>query len=129
MNVSSVSPERCEMTDGSPLPRAMLDRVERLGQRADLVHLDQDRVGDAVPRCRARAARCWSRTGRRRRAGTRSPIASRQLLPAVPVVLGQAVLDRDDRILVDPLACTVSIIRSASRVPAPLFLNVYLPSL
>ena len=43
--VSSVSPLRCDITDVYPLPRAELDRVERLGERADLVHLDEDRVG------------------------------------------------------------------------------------
>ena len=47
------------------------DRLQRLGQRPDLVQLDQDRVGDARARSRAAGARGWSRRGRRRRAGSR----------------------------------------------------------
>ena len=79
-----------------------LDRVERLGQRADLVHLDQDRVGDARARCRARGARGWSRRGRRRRAGRGRRGARVSARPAVPVVLGEPVLDRDDRVRAAP---------------------------
>ena len=47
-----------------------LDRLERLGQRADLVHLDEDRVRRRRSRCRAPGARCSSRRCRRRRAGS-----------------------------------------------------------
>ena len=48
MNVSSVSPERCEI-DGAVAGVARdRDRVERLGERPDLVELDQDRVRDAA---------------------------------------------------------------------------------
>ena len=53
-----------------------LDRVERLGQRADLVDLDQDRVARRPRRSRAAAARRSSRTGRRRRAGAGRPGAA-----------------------------------------------------
>ena len=44
---SSVSPERCEIDRGVAGALGHLDRGEGLGQRADLVDLDQDRVGDA----------------------------------------------------------------------------------
>ena len=50
-----------------------LDRVQRLGQRADLVDLDQDRVADALARCRRAAASGWSRTHRRRPAARARP--------------------------------------------------------
>ena len=39
--------------------RGHLDGVEGLGQRADLVDLDQDRVGDALLDALAAGARCW----------------------------------------------------------------------
>ena len=48
MVVSSVSPERWLITDGVAGALGHLDRGEGLGQRADLVDLDQDRVGDAL---------------------------------------------------------------------------------
>ena len=44
------------------------DRLERLGERPDLVHLDQDRVGDALRDALAPGSSGSSRTGRRRRA-------------------------------------------------------------
>ena len=46
MVVSSVSPERWDMTDVYRLAAARLDRLQRLGERTDLVDLDQDRIGD-----------------------------------------------------------------------------------
>ena len=39
--------------------RRQRDRVERLGEGADLVDLDEDRVRDAGRDAAARAARCW----------------------------------------------------------------------
>ena len=45
------------------------DRLDRLGQRADLVELDEHGVRGALPRSRARSAPRSSRAGRRRRAG------------------------------------------------------------
>ena len=44
---SSVSPERCEITERVARARAQRDRVERLAERADLVDLDEDRIRDA----------------------------------------------------------------------------------
>ena len=46
--------------------------VERLGDGADLIELDQQRVADAR-RCRASESPDWSRTRRRRRAGRERP--------------------------------------------------------
>ena len=66
MVVSSVSPERCDMTAAYPFARRELDRLERLGERPDLVHLDEDRVGDSLLDPAPEAARRWSRRGRRR---------------------------------------------------------------
>ena len=47
-------------------------RLERLGQRPDLVHLDQDRVADALLDALRAGSSGWSRTGRRRRAACAS---------------------------------------------------------
>ena len=44
---SSVSPERCDITARVAGLARHRDRGERLGQRADLVDLDEDRVGHA----------------------------------------------------------------------------------
>ncbi len=60
MVTSSVSPERCDITArvarrAWPCPTV----VERLGERADLVDLHEDRVGHAAGRCPARGARRW----------------------------------------------------------------------
>ena len=73
------------------------DRVDRLGQRADLVDLDQDRVGDAVldalgkPRLVGHEQIVPDQLDAMRR-------ACRSALPAGHIVLGHAVLDRGDRI-------------------------------
>ena len=69
--VSSVSPERWLTTAVQPALAREVDRVDRLGQRADLVELDQDRVRGRSRRCRGRCASGSSRAGRRRRAGSR----------------------------------------------------------
>ena len=52
---------------GELVPLRHLDRVERLGQRADLVHLHQDAVAAPLGDAALQRVRCWSRTGRRRR--------------------------------------------------------------
>ena len=48
MIVSSVSPERWEIDRPIAGVASERDRVQRLGQRPDLVELDQDRVRDAA---------------------------------------------------------------------------------
>ena len=75
-----------------------LDRVERLGQRADLVDLDEDRVADALLRSPLETARRSSRTGRRRRAGRGSPSRSVSVRQASHSSSARRILDRDDRI-------------------------------
>ena len=55
MVASSVSPERWLITARVAGAVRHLHRLQRLGQRADLVDLHQDRVGDALARCRARS--------------------------------------------------------------------------
>ena len=76
---------------------AHLDRGQRFGQRADLVDLDQDRIGDAV----------FDAVGQPRHVGDENIVADelafladflRQHLPARGIVLGHAVFDRHDRI-------------------------------
>ena len=53
MVASSVSPERCEMIVRVARGARHGHGVERFGDRADLIQLDEDRVGDALRRCRA----------------------------------------------------------------------------
>ena len=88
MVVSSVSPERCEMTQRSRLRRHG-NRVERLGHGADLVQLHEQGVGDALARCRAsRISGIGDEhvVAHELHAGRRVP---GQHLPAVPVPFGQ----------------------------------------
>jgi hypothetical protein len=53
-----------------------LDGGEGFGQRADLVDLDQDGVGDALADAFATGSWYWSRTGRRRRAALSCRVSS-----------------------------------------------------
>ncbi len=79
-----------------------LDGVERLGERADLVDLDEDRVGDALLDAPAEPLGI----GHEEVVADQLDLAAELVggdLPAFPVVLGQAVLDRDDRVLADQL--------------------------
>ena len=79
----------------------MPDALQRLGEGADLVQLDEDRVGAPLLDAAVEALHVGAEqvvadelhTGRDR---------FRELRPPSPVVLRQAVLDRDDRIAVDP---------------------------
>ena len=95
--VSSVSPLRWRYHVRVAAARGQRDRVERLGERADLVHLDQDRVRDAARGCHAPAAPRSSRRGRRRRAAPATPSARRERRPSPPSRPRPAVLERDDR--------------------------------
>ena len=81
-------------------PLGHLDHVEGFGQRADLVDLDQDGVGHAL----------LDALGQPLRVGHEEVVAHEldplaqplgQEPPALPVVLGHAVLDRQDGVLVD----------------------------
>src|SRR5208283_214452 len=87
---------------GEPCTRRHLHRLERFGQRADLVYLDEDRVRysfsyaagqpfgvgheEVVSHKLDLLAQCFS-----------------EKLPAFPVVLRHTVFDRYDRVLVDPV--------------------------
>src|SRR5580700_3874274 len=75
-----------------------LDSVQGFSERADLVHLNQDRVSDALPEPLAKEfdigyeqviAHELNLSAERRG----------QLLPARPVIFRTAVLDRDDWVL------------------------------
>ena len=89
-----------------PARCAMLDRVEGLGQRADLVDLDQQRAGGLLVDTALQPGDV----------GDEQVVAddldlvadlAHQRAPAGPVVLGQRVLDGDDREVVDPLGVDV----------------------
>ena len=78
-------------------PAGQVDRLQGFGEGADLVDLDQDRVGDALVDAPLQAG-----------AVGHKQIVAHQLhgfaealgeqAPALPVVFGQAVLNRDDRV-------------------------------
>jgi hypothetical protein len=87
--------------DDAPAVRAReLDRVERLGQRPDLVDLDEDRIGGSVldPAAEPLDVRHEEVVADELDAVSEP---RRERLPGVPVVLGGAVLDRDDRVALD----------------------------
>ena len=82
--------------------RRHLDRFERLGQRADLIRFDEDAVGDLA----LDALLQDGRVGHEQVVADELNLVAQtpaQERPAVPVVLGHAVLDRDDRIARDEI--------------------------
>ena len=89
--------------DGGPAGAAShFDRLEGLGDGADLVELDQDRVGGLL----------GDPLGEEVLVGDEQVVADEldlaadpgvELLPAGPVLFAEAVLEGDDRVLVDPL--------------------------
>ncbi len=79
-----------------------LNRLNRFGQRSDLVDLDQDAVGDAF----VDAALQSCRVGDEQVVADQLNLVATfvgQHFPAVPVVFAAAVFDRADRILVSPV--------------------------
>jgi hypothetical protein len=95
MVVSSVSPERCDTT-AAYRRIGHRDRFQGFGQRADLVDLDQDRVGDALVDAFARIFGLVTNKSSPTSCTLRRPPG--QQFPAGPVALGHAVLDGDDRV-------------------------------
>src|SRR5204862_2712585 len=77
-----------------------LHGLDRLRQRADLVHLDEDRVRDAAIDAELQALRVGDEDVVADELDAVAQLLSRRL-PAIPVVLGIAVLDRNDRKAVD----------------------------
>ena len=73
-----------------------LHGVERLGERADLVDLDEDRVADALIDSAAQEVDVRHEEVVADQLRT-SPEAIGERLPAVPVGLAEPVLDRHDR--------------------------------
>ena len=80
------------------------DRLERLGERADLVHLDQDRVADAGVDAAAASRSTFVTKRSSPTSCTRSPSSRVSCFQVVPVVLGRAVLERHDREAVEQAA-------------------------
>src|SRR5690554_1468459 len=82
--------------------RRQIDGIERLGDRADLVDLDENGVGDALVNAAPKALGI----------GDKEVVAHKlnrvakhlgQRAPALPVILIQAVFDADNRVLLDQL--------------------------
>lgn len=69
--------------------------VQRLGQGADLVDLDQDGIGQALAYARGQTARIGHEQVIAHQLNAITQTV-RQQLPAIEVVLGATVLDRDD---------------------------------
>ncbi len=108
--VSSVSPERCEMIAGVAGGTGHGDGVERLGHRADLIQLHQERVARTFSRCRAARISGLVTNTSSPTSCTRVAERDGQRLPAVPVAFRHAVLDRDDRVPLPPSSRTSSTI-------------------
>src|SRR5919197_1263806 len=87
---------------GVPGRARQLDRLRRLRQRSDLVHLDEDRVGRLAVDAVAQPLRVRDEEVVADELDALSELA-REVHPAVPVVLGQRVFDRDDRVALDEL--------------------------
>ena len=105
---------------GVAAPLGHGDRLQGLGQRADLVDLDQDRVGDALVDAFAGRSSVLVTNRSSPTSWTLLAEALGQELPAVPVVLGQAVLDGDDRVLRDPAGEEVDeLLARSARLPSP----------
>src|SRR5690606_34382911 len=75
--------------------------VHGLGEAADLVDLDQDRVGDILVDAALQALDVGHEEIVANQLHARAQLAG-EFGPARPVVLSQPVLDRDDRVLRDP---------------------------
>ena len=86
---------------GVPVSLGEADRLQRLRDGADLVQLDQDGVPDAAVDGLLENARVGAEDVVTDQLDALSERA-RQLAPALPVVLGQRVLDQHDRVAVDP---------------------------
>src|SRR4030066_28123 len=84
------------MGDHRAVARAVgdLDGRQRLGERADLVDLDQDRVGDPAPDAAREALDVGDEEIVADELDAR-PEPPGERGPAVPVVLGEAALDAD----------------------------------
>ncbi|OEI69359.1 phosphopyruvate hydratase [Curtobacterium sp. ER1/6] len=76
------------------------DGVERLGQRADLVHLDQDRVAGLLVDAPLQTLRVRDVQVVADELQLGAELGG-QVLPALPVVLGQGVLDGDEGVVRD----------------------------
>jgi hypothetical protein len=101
--------------DRSPAVRAgKVDRRQRLGQRSDLIQLDQDRVARVLVDRPLYALGIGNQqvVAHQLQAPTESLLERH---PARPVVLRQAVLERDDRIPVRPVSPEVDQFPGAQR--------------
>jgi hypothetical protein len=111
--LSSVSPLRALTVTAHPAVAGQPQRLGRLGQRADLVHLQQQgraaAAGDGhldPPGVRAEEVVAEHQGRRADRLLQRRPVA--------PVLLGQRVLDADDRVLRTHPFTTSTMVRLSS---------------
>ncbi len=95
-----------------------VDGVQRLRQRADLVDLDEDRVGHAPVDAVLQTRHVGDEQVVAHQLDTPAQ-AVREQLPAVPIVLRHAVLDADDGVAPDPRLVQVDQLRSRQRPSLP----------
>src|SRR5688572_6652859 len=91
------------------------DRVEGFGERPDLVDLDQDRVGDAAGDAALEAGGLGDEEVVADELAARAELVGERL-PAGPVVLIEAVLDRDQRVLLGPAGVELDHLGRAARL-------------
>ena len=85
-----------------PGPFGHFHGLKRFGEGADLVDLDQDRVGDAVVDTLFQPLGVGYKQVVSYQLDLAPQPVGRQF-PAVPIVLGHAVFDGDDRVAIHPL--------------------------
>ena len=112
------------MTDGVAVAAAELDGFERLGERADLVDLDENRIGDALFNAALQALDVGDEEIVADELNAAAQLVGQQL-PAFPVVFGETVFEGDDRILAAPVVPEVTI-SSLDSSRLSLFLKTYL---
>ena len=79
-----------------------VDRLQRLGEGPDLVELDQDRIGNPFVDAQLQDARVGDKQIITHQLDPMAEFFGQQP-PAVPITLVHAVLDRDYRVLIDPV--------------------------
>ena len=101
MKLSTVSPLRCETIAPQPACARHFDGRDRLAQGADLVQLDQHGVGRLFLDAALDALDVGDEEVVADQLDLVADLAVQEL-PAVPVVLGQAVLQDDDAGIFSP---------------------------
>src|SRR5215472_3689420 len=87
---------------GISVAPCQINRIERFAHRANLIHLDQNRIGDVLINSLLQELHVRDKQVVPDQLNL-LPHFLGQILPALPIVLRQTVLERDDRIVIYPL--------------------------